>query len=123
MEARARLERDVPALESEGEGERGCAQGDLGRTTTGNSPRQIGRAWYAASTTIAQAISFSFPARLGTLSAGTTTAPRPSAAAPNPMPGLAGHPPSGSAPAGPAADERLRRLREQMQLKGAGGHP
>jgi hypothetical protein len=50
-------------------------------------------------------------------------APRPSAAAPSPMPGLAGHPPSGTAPGGPAADERLRRLREQMQLKGAGGHP
>jgi hypothetical protein len=51
------------------------------------------------------------------------SAGRPSAAAPNPMPGLAGHPPSGAPPGGPAADERLRRLREQMQLKGAGGHP
>jgi hypothetical protein len=50
-------------------------------------------------------------------------APRPSAAALTPMPGLAGHPSPGTAPGGPAADERLRRLREQTQLKGAGGHP
>jgi hypothetical protein len=32
-------------------------------------------------------------------------------------------PPLGAPPGGPAADDRMRRLRQQLQLKGAGGQP
>jgi len=34
-----------------------------------------------------------------------------------------GRPPLGAPSGGPAVDERMRRLHEQLRLKGGGGHP
>ena len=60
--------------------------------------------------------------------AASASAPAPSVAmtaanAPPPHAMPSGHPPAGAAQANPALEERMRKLREQVNMRNPAGHP